>query len=188
MYTHNGASAKFSTNSHETDYSVSFSRSENIARLSQKIHIKIRTRIYLKDRKKQFTGLCILVTWHSMKFRSRTGNYCRQKWQLYMVTEALNLMQDASNIRWEYTALHTVHMFNNVGQWQDMINDAKRWKIRLKESNAKCKGNVRQVFYLSEAPSSYDPILPLPLHLLYSIFIHTGRGRGSKPKRRLEGQ
>ncbi len=49
-----------------------------------------------------------------------------------------------------------------------MINDAKRRKITLIESNAKCrylkkltcKETVRQVFYLSEAPS--PPMTPYP--------------------------
>ncbi len=59
-----------------------------------------------------------------------------------------------------------------------------RRKIRLIESNAKCrylkiltcKGTLRQVFYLSEVPSSLidDPILP-PLHTVSSILIHTGK-------------
>ena len=43
------------------------------------------------------------------------------------------------------------------------------------------KGTLRQVFYLSEAPPSYDPILPSPLtHCIrvYSTLIHTRKGGG----------
>jgi hypothetical protein len=59
-------------------------------------------------------------------------------------------------------------------------------KIRLIECNAKCrylkklacKGTLRQVFYLSEAPS--PPITPFslcPLHIrVGSILIHAGKG------------
>ncbi len=59
-----------------------------------------------------------------------------------------------------------------------------RRKIRLIESNAKCrylkkftcKWTLRQVFYLSEALSpSYHPILP-PLH---TVYVYTGKGGGS---------
>jgi hypothetical protein len=62
-----------------------------------------------------------------------------------------------------------------------------RRKIRLIESNAKCrclkkftfKGTLRQVFYLYEAPS--PPITQNfpPLYTVYvytSILIHTGKG------------
>jgi hypothetical protein len=58
----------------------------------------------------------------------------------------------------------------------------KRRKIRLIESNAKltCKGNMRQVFYLLEAPS--PPMTPPPPQSLsvVSILIHTERGGGGE--------
>jgi hypothetical protein len=58
-------------------------------------------------------------------------------------------------------------------------------KIRLTESNAKCrylkiltcKGTLRQMFYLSEAPHpSYKPILP-PLYTLYMCIQYTNSHR-----------
>ncbi len=74
-----------------------------------------------------------------------------------------------------------------------------RRKNRLIESNVKCrylknftcKGTLRQVFYLSEAPPSYDPIFPSPLtHCIrvYSILIHTGKGgRGELTREKVRG-
>jgi hypothetical protein len=65
-------------------------------------------------------------------------------------------------------------------------------KICRIESNAKCryvkklicKGTLRQVFYLSEASFSYDPILPPPPYTLYTCIqytIHTGKvGRANQ--------
>jgi hypothetical protein len=47
----------------------------------------------------------------------------------------------------------------------------------MTESNAKCrylltcKGTLRQVFYLSEAPSPPDPILPPPLHTVFVYIV-----------------
>ncbi len=57
------------------------------------------------------------------------------------------------------------------------IEGNKRRKIRLIESNAKhrylkkftCKGILRQVFYLSEAPYEYDPHTPDPYTLYTCI-------------------
>jgi hypothetical protein len=67
----------------------------------------------------------------------------------------------------------------------DPVDEARR-RNRLIERNAKCrylknftcKGTLRQVFYLSEAPS-HDPIPPPPHYTLYTCFsklIHTERG------------
>ncbi len=95
--------------------------------------------------------------------------------------------QNVSNIYNDYSL---IRKFNKVGQQQDMIYDAKRRKMRLLQSNVKCrylkqltcKGTVRQVFYLSEAPPpTVRPHTPHPLtHCIrvYSILIHTGRGGG----------
>jgi hypothetical protein len=53
-----------------------------------------------------------------------------------------------------------------------------------------CKGTLRQVFYLSEAPPpSYDPILsPPPLYTVYVYtctvyLIHTVKGGGGRANR-----
>jgi hypothetical protein len=61
-----------------------------------------------------------------------------------------------------------------------------RRNIKLIECNAKCrylksktltcKGTLRQVFYLSEAP--YPPVTPYPT--VYSILIHTGKWEGGE--------
>ncbi len=67
-----------------------------------------------------------------------------------------------------------------------------RRKIRLIESNAKCrylrkltcKGTLRQVFYLSEAPSPHmTPYPPSPLHTVYVYIVYfftQGRGGGGE--------
>jgi len=72
-----------------------------------------------------------------------------------------------------------------------------RRKIRLIEGNAKChlkiltfKGTLRQMFICLRP----NPNTPAPLThfiLVYSILIHTGKGRGRGAReleRRLEGQ
>ncbi len=44
-----------------------------------------------------------------------------------------------------------------------------------------CKGTMRQVFYLSEAPSPPMTPYPPPLHTVYTVYlfsIHTGKGGG----------
>ncbi len=60
-------------------------------------------------------------------------------------------------------------------------------KIRLTESNAKCRylkkwpltGTLRQVFYLSEAPPPMTPQSPRTHCIrVYRILIHTGKGGG----------
>ncbi len=69
----------------------------------------------------------------------------------------------------------------------------RRRHIRPIESNAKCrylkkltcKGTLRPVFYLSQAPSPpMTPYSPLPLHTVrirvYNILIHTGKGGGGR--------
>jgi hypothetical protein len=79
------------------------------------------------------------------------------------------------------------------------MNHDMRRKIRLIECNAKCrylkkltcKGTLRQVFYLSEAPSPpMTPYSPL-IHCIrvYSILIHTGKeGGGEITREKVEGQ
>ncbi len=48
------------------------------------------------------------------------------------------------------------------------------------------KGTLRQVFYLSEAPS--PPMIPcFPLLRVYSILIHTRKGRGEITKEKFSG-
>jgi hypothetical protein len=74
--------------------------------------------------------------------------------------------------------------FSSAGQGVDFQEPFNRRKIRLIESNAKyrylkkltCKGTLRQVFYLSEAPS--PPMTPL---------IHTGKGGGGERANQREG-
>ncbi len=47
------------------------------------------------------------------------------------------------------------------------------------------KGTLRQVFYLHEGPlPTYDPILPPPLHTVYSILIHTEGVEGGRANQR----
>jgi hypothetical protein len=83
------------------------------------------------------------------------------------------------------------------------INSRDRRKIRLIECNAKCcyikkltcKGTLRQVFYLSEAPSPAMtlPYTPPPLTHCIGVYTqytysHKEGGGGSLPENRLEGQ
>jgi hypothetical protein len=53
-----------------------------------------------------------------------------------------------------------------------------------------CKGTLRQVFYLSEAPSSPMTLYSHPYTLcirVYSILIHTGRGWGELTREKVRG-
>ncbi len=75
-----------------------------------------------------------------------------------------------------------------------------RRKIRLIESNAKCrflkkftcKGTLRLLFYLSEGPSpSMTPYSPPPLtHCIRvkSILIHTGKGEEGLTREKVKGK
>ncbi len=82
-------------------------------------------------------------------------------------------------------------------KWTD--GGDNRRKIRLIEYNAKCrylekltcKGPLRQVFHLSEAPSSpmttYFPPYTLYCIRVYSILIHTGKWAGEQTREKIRG-
>ncbi len=87
--------------------------------------------------------------------------------------------------------------YNHVQYAVHQVCEHRR-KIRLIESNAKCryltkltcKVTLRQVFYLPEVPSPpLTPTTPYKLYCIrvYSILIHTGKGGGGRDNQR-EGQ
>jgi hypothetical protein len=71
-----------------------------------------------------------------------------------------------------------------VGKRRYVLVKYVRRKIRLIESNARClylkeltcKGTLRQVFYLSEAPPPLHTVYSIYCTVRYCILIHTGKG------------
>ena len=74
--------------------------------------------------------------------------------------------------------------------WTFCLFRSKRKKIRLIECNVKCslskkltsEGTLRQVFYLSEAPSPsmtpYPPPCTLYTYTVYTVYLFTQGGEG----------
>jgi hypothetical protein len=90
----------------------------------------------------------------------------------------------------QYTDNEHLHAFHSYKVHGPFLR-----KIRLVESNTKYryikkltfKGTLRQVFYLSEAPSPPMTPHPPPLHTVYVykvILIHTVKGGGGTNQRK----
>jgi hypothetical protein len=96
---------------------------------------------------------------------------------------------------WDSSEINNCLLLISFGK-KSRFKPCLRRKIRLIESNAKCryltklmcKGTLRQVFYLSEAPSSSYDTIPPPLHtvhvytVLYTYSHREGRGELTKEK------